>query len=72
MLNDAESALNSVGKQLDKEEKKAIKADAAAVRKLLAKKPEKMDDADRNALKAAAEALEQSSAHARKTASSQK
>ena len=72
LLNDAESALNSVGKQLDKEEKKAIKADAAAVRKLLAKKPEKMDDADRNALKAAAEALEQSSAHARKTASSQK
>lgn len=65
VLNEADEALAKVGKQLEKDEKKQLKADASAVRKLLMKKPEKETDADRQALQAAFEQLERSSAHAR-------
>lgn len=68
ILNEADSALAKAGKQLEKEEKKQLKADANAVRKLLAKKPEKETDADRVALKTAYEQLEKSSARARNLA----
>lgn len=68
ILNEADSALAKAGKQLEKEEKKQLKADANAVRKLLTKKPEKETDADRVALKTAYEQLEKSSARARNLA----
>ena len=58
-------ALAQKGKQLEKDEKKQIKADVAAVRKLLSKKASKVDEADVAALRAAAAQLERSSARAR-------
>ena len=70
LLNDVSRALGSVGKQLDKEEKKAIKNDEAALRKLLAKKGDAAAAEDVAALRAAVEQLEQSSARARKLADS--
>ena len=39
LLADVDRALGAAGKQLDKEEKKAIKADEAALRKLLDTRP---------------------------------
>lgn len=68
ILSEADSALAKAGKQLEKEEKKQLKADANVVRKLLAKRPEKETDADRVALKTAYEQLEKSSARARNLA----
>lgn len=68
ILSEADTALAKAGKQLEKEEKKQLKADANVVRKLLAKKPEKETDADRVALKTAYEQLEKSSARARNLA----
>ncbi|RDB61364.1 molecular chaperone DnaK [Gordonibacter sp. 28C] len=65
LANEADQALAQVGKQLEKDEKKQIKADVAAVRKLLGKKVDKVDDADVTALRTAAEQLERSSARAR-------
>ena len=65
LANEADQALAQVGKQLEKDEKKQIKADVAAVRKLLGKKVDKVDDADVAALRTAAEQLERSSARAR-------
>lgn len=65
LANEADQALAQVGKQLEKDEKKQIKADVAAVRKLLGKKVDKADDADVAALRTAAEQLERSSARAR-------
>ena len=65
LANEADQALAQVGKQLEKDEKKQVKADVAAVRKLLGKKVDKVDDADVAALRTAAEQLERSSARAR-------
>ena len=65
LANEADQALAQKGKQLEKDEKKQIKADVAAVRKLLSKKVNKVDEADVAALRAAAAQLERSSARAR-------
>ena len=65
LTNEADQALAQKGKQLEKDEKKQIKADVAAVRKLLSKKVDKVDEADVAALRAAAAQLERSSARAR-------
>ena len=64
LANEADQALAQKGKQLEKDEKKQIKADVAAVRKLLSKKVDKVDEADVAALRAAAAQLERSSARA--------
>lgn len=64
-LNKAENALHKVGKRLAKEEKKQIKADCNALRKLLAKiKPEKMTQDDLFHIREAIRQLENSSANA--------
>ncbi|MEG1907405.1 MAG: molecular chaperone DnaK [Gordonibacter sp.] len=65
LANEADRALVQVGKQLDKDEKKRIKADVAAVQKLLGKKLDKLEAGDIAALRSAATQLEQTSAHAR-------
>ena len=62
LANEADQALAQKGKQLEKDEKKQIKADVAAVRKLLSKKVDKVDEA---VLRTASEQLERSSARAR-------
>ena len=64
LANEADQALAQKGKQLEKDEKKQIKADVAAVRKLLSKKVDKVDEADVAALRTASEQLERSSARA--------
>lgn len=64
-LNKAETAMRKVGKKLDKEEKKQIKGDCAALRKLLLKaKPEKMTGDDLYNIRAAIGRVEASSANA--------
>lgn len=65
ILNQADRALASLGKQLEKEEKRQIKEDAAVLRKLMGKKPEKLEEADLTAIAAAKDKLEASSARAR-------
>ena len=65
LLMKAENAVSKVGKKLDKEEKKLIKADCAALRKLLSKaKPEKMTESDLSEIRQAMQRLESSSANA--------
>ena len=61
----ANRALASAGKQLDKAEKKQVKADIASLQKLLGKKVDKVSEADVAALRAAIDQLERSSAHVR-------
>ena len=63
LLNQVDRALGAVGKQLDKEEKKQVKSDAAELRKLMGKKPENLGEAELEALVAAKDKLEASSAH---------
>ncbi len=71
VLNDAQrlcgevsAALAKAGKQLDKEEKRRVKDDEAALRKLIAKsKPEKMTEEDLVHIKAAMGTLRGSSIH---------
>ena len=64
-LSKAEDALNQVGKQLEQEEKKQIKADCAALRKLLLKtKPDKMTVEQLSDIQKAVSDLEHSSRHA--------
>lgn len=64
LLNQVQQALSRAGKQLDKEEKKRIKADQAALNKFLLKnKPDKMSEGDLLNLKAAMETLRSSSQH---------
>lgn len=70
LLGEVGRALGTAGKHLDKEEKKAIKNDEAALRKLLAKRGDAAAAEDVAALRAAVEQLEQSSARARKLADS--
>ena len=61
----ANRALTSAGKQLDKAEKKQVKADIASLQRLLGKKVDKVSEADVAALRAAIDQLERSSAHVR-------
>ena len=61
----ANRALASAGKQLDKAEKKQVKADIASLQRLLGKKVDKVSEADVTALRAAIDQLERSSAHVR-------
>ena len=61
----ANRALASAGKQLDKAEKKQVKADIASLQRLLGKKVDKVSEADIAALRAAIDQLERSSAHVR-------
>ena len=64
LLTQVESALSQAGKQLDKEEKKRVKADCSALSKLLMKsKPEKMGEGELSAVRGAMESLRQSAAH---------
>jgi len=70
-LNEAQALCNQVsmsmgkaGKQLDKDEKKRVKDDEAALRRLIGKaKPDKMTEQDLSAIKAAMEQLRGSSIH---------
>ena len=64
LLTQVENALSQAGKQLEKEEKKRVKADCSALSKLLMKaKPERMGQGDLSALRSAMESLRQSAAH---------
>lgn len=68
-LAKAEQALNKVGKKLEKNEKKKIKADIADLRKLLTKnRPEKMSSTEISDIRSAMERLESSSANAQRMA----
>jgi len=61
----AEQAIHKLGKDLDKEEKRLIKADIAELRKLLMKnRPDKTDQQHLDAVKSAMSRLEASSANA--------
>ncbi len=61
----ANRALATAGKQIDKAEKKQVKADLAALQRLLAKKVDKVTEADVATLRAAIAQLEASSANVR-------
>ncbi|MBQ8312444.1 MAG: molecular chaperone DnaK [Clostridia bacterium] len=64
LLSQVEQAMSKAGKQIDKEEKKRIKADQAALNKFLIKnKPDKMSEGDLLNLKASIENLRMSSQH---------
>ena len=64
LLTQVESALSQAGKQLDKNEKKRVKADCSALSKLLMKsRPEKMGEGDLAAVLGAMDNLRQSAAH---------
>ena len=73
LLNEVDRALGQVGKQLEKDEKKQVKADAETLRKALSKRPAGFGKKAREAeaasvdnvsdIKAAAERLRTSSAH---------
>ena len=64
LCNQVSAALAKAGKQLDKEEKKRVKDDEANLRRLIGKaKPDKMNEADLTAIKAAMEQLKGSSLH---------
>ena len=64
LLAQVEQAMSKAGKQIEKEEKKRIKADQAALNKFMIKnKPDKMSEGDLMNLKAAMENLRMSSQH---------
>ena len=64
LCNQVSAAMSKAGKQLDKEEKKRVKDDEAALRKLISRaKPDKMAEADLADIKAAMEVLRSSSIH---------
>ena len=64
LLRDTEKALDEKGKQLEKEEKRQIKEEINALRKLIFRKqPDKMEREDLSLLRDRMEALRQSSAH---------
>ncbi len=64
LLNQTEYALNAVAKQIDKAEKKRVKSDCDALRKLVGKaKPEKITESEIAQLRAAMDTLKSSSAH---------
>lgn len=70
-----DSALSAVGKQLEKSEKKQVKADAAELRRVLMRRPSKKERADPEEegrrIVVAAEKLDRSSARLRELASQQ-
>ena len=64
LCNQVTAAMAKAGKQLDKEEKKRVKDDEAALRKLISRaKPDKMNEGDLTDIKAAMEVLRSSSIH---------
>ncbi len=63
LLGQVNAAMSKAGKQLDKEEKKRVKEDEAALMKLVSRKPDKMTEADLVNMKAAIETLRNSSIH---------
>ena len=64
LLAQVSAALNQCSKQLDKDEKKRVKDDEAALRHLIGRaKPDKMTAEDLSAIKSAMATLESSSAH---------
>ena len=63
LCNQASMALGKAGKQIDKDEKKRVKDDEAALRKLISRKADKLTEADLTDIKAAMELLRNSSAH---------
>ncbi len=64
LCNQVSMAMGKAGKQLDKEEKKRVKDDEAALRKLISRaKPEKLSEGDLADIKAAMEVLRNSSIH---------
>ena len=64
LMNDVEKALDEKGKQLDKAEKKQIKDEANALRKLVFRRqPDKMEESDLNAIRAGMETLRQTASH---------
>ena len=64
LCNQVSAAMSKAGKQLEKEEKKRVKDDEAALLKLVSKaKPDKMTEADLANIKAAMEVLRGSSIH---------
>ncbi len=65
LADSANRALATAGKQIDKAEKRQVKADLAALQRLLAKKVDKVTEADVTALRAAIAQLESSSANVR-------
>lgn len=65
LVQEVDAALAKSGKQLEKEEKKQVKADSNALRKLLSKKTEKLEEADIATIRSAKEQLDRSSEHVR-------
>ncbi len=63
LCSQVNAALSKAGKQIDKEEKKRVKNDEAALMKLISRKPDKMAENDLVDIKAAMEALRNSSIH---------
>ena len=64
LINDVEKALDEKGKQLDKAEKKQIKDEVNALRKLLFRKqPNNMEESDLSAVRSAMEAVRQAASH---------
>lgn len=68
LCGNVDAALARSGKQLEKEEKKRVKSDLAILRRLSAKKLNKMTSEDLAALQEAIERLESSSEHVRSLA----
>lgn len=72
LLDEANKALAAVGKQIDKSEKRQIKADMNELTRILAKRPSKKERAnpeeEARAIVIAAERLDRSSAHVRELA----
>ncbi len=72
LLAETSNALSKAGKQIDKEEKKRVKNDEAALSKLVMKhKPDKMTEGDLMNMKAAMDTLRTSSEHVRTLAQNQ-
>ena len=65
LLNTAQTALEAHKKDIDKDEKRAVQRDIAALQKALTARTKKGAENDVTAIKEAADALEQSSAHIR-------
>ena len=75
LLSEVDSALSAAGKQLEKSEKKQVKADAAELRRVLMRRPNKKERADPEEegrrIVVAAEKLDRSSARLRELAAQQ-
>lgn len=75
LLQQVESALAKAGKQLDRNEKRSVKAASAELQRVLSRRPRKKEELDPQAeardIVIAAEALDRVSAHVRELASAQ-